>query len=121
MEPYTLGRDYLKKDVIDGFNSIIWTERYFGDSKVELVVPITASMIDKLPVGTFLGLEESNELMILETANIEDGKLKLSGISVLPWLNNRFVRTSASHDDRYWYIDGSSAGWILWAMVYYMC
>ena len=78
-------------------------------------------MINKLPVGTFLGLEGSNELMILETANIEDGKLKLSGISVLPWLNNRFVRTSALHDDRYWYLDGASAGWILWAMVYYMC
>lgn len=121
MEPYTLSREYLKEDVIDGFNSIIWTERYYGDSQVELVVPVTTSMINKLPVGTFLGLEESNELMILETANIEDGKLKLSGISVLPWLNNRFVRTSALHQDRYWYLEGESAGWILWAMVYYMC
>jgi hypothetical protein len=121
MEPYTLGRDYLKKDIIDGFSSVIWTERYYGDSKVELVVPLTPSMIDMLSVGAFLGLEESNELMILETMNIEDGKLKLSGISVLSWLNNRFVRTSASHNDRYWYLDGESPGWILWAMVYYMC
>jgi len=121
MEPYTLSREYLKKDVIDGFNSIIWTERYYGDSEVELTVPITADMINRLPVGTFLGLEESNELMILETANIENNKLKLSGISVLSWLNNRFVRTSASHSDRYWYLEGESAGWILWATVYYMC
>jgi hypothetical protein len=120
MEPYTLTRDYLKKDIIDGFNSIIWTERYYGDSKVELVVPSTKNMINKLSVGTFLAIEESDELMILETANIEDGKLKLSGISVLPWLNNRFIRTSASHEDRYWYIEGIP-GWILWAMVYYMC
>lgn len=120
MEPYTVTRDYLKKDIIDNFTSIIWTERYQGDSKVELVVPLSMSMINKLPVGIFLAIEESNELMILETANIENGNLKLSGISVLPWLNNRFIRTSASHEDRYWYIEGTP-GWILWAMVYYMC
>lgn len=120
MEPFTLTRDYRKKDIIDGFNSIIWTEKYYGDSQVELVVPLTKNMIDKLSVGTFLGLEESKELMILETGNIENGKLKLSGISVLKWLNNRFIRTSASHEDRYWYIEGTP-GWILWAMVYNMC
>lgn len=121
MEPYTLTRDYLKKDIIDGFTSIIWTERYYGDSQVELVVPLTKSMINKLPVGIFLAIEESNELMILETANIENGKLKLTGISILSWLNNRFIRTSELHQDKYWYIDGESPGQVLWAMVYYMC
>ena len=39
MEPYTLDRKFLKRDVIDRFHSIIWTERYYGDSEVELVVP----------------------------------------------------------------------------------
>ena len=72
MEPYTLNRRFLKQDVIDGFNSIIWTERYYGDSEVELVVPATTEMIQKLPVGTFLGLDGSDEVMILETMNIED-------------------------------------------------
>jgi hypothetical protein len=121
MEPYTLTREYLKNDVIDGFKSIIWTERYYGDSEVEIVVPATTDMVEKLSMGTFLGLEESNELMILETVNIKDGNLKLTGISALSWLNNRFVRTSASHKDRYWYLEGATPGWILWAMVYYMC
>lgn len=121
MEPYTLSREYLKKDIIDGFNSIIWTERYYGDSEVKLTVPITKEMIDKLPEGTFLGIDESEELMILETRNIKDDKLELTGISILSWLNNRFVRTSASHKDQYWYLEGETAGWILWAIVYYMC
>lgn len=121
MEPYTLTREYAKKDIIDGFSSIIWTERYYGDSQVELVVPLTMDMINKLPNGTFLGIEESDELMIIETMNIEGGKLKLSGISVLPWLNNRFIRTSANHSDQYWYLEAESPGWALWAMVYYMC
>lgn len=121
MEPYTLSREYLKKDIIDGFYSIIWTERYYGNSEVELTVPLNMDMINKLPVGSFIGLDESNELMILETMNIEDERLKLSGISALTWLNNRFVRTSASHKDRYWYIDGETPGSVLWTMVYNMC
>ena len=102
MEAYTLNRNFLKQDVIDNFSSIIWTERYYGDSEVELVVPVNQEMLAKLGVGTFLTINQSDEVMILESMNIEDGKLKLSGISLLPWLNNRFVRTSALHQDRYW-------------------
>jgi Siphovirus ReqiPepy6 Gp37-like protein len=121
VEPYTLTRGFLKQDIIDGFLSVIWTERYYGDSKTELVVPATSDMIKKLPVGTFLGLDESNEVMILETVNIEDGNLKVTGISLLSWLNNRFIRVSAVHEDRYWYISGGPPGWVLWAIIYYMC
>lgn len=121
MEPYTLGRSFLKRDIIDGFSSIIWTERYYGDSEVELVVPPTSEMIQKLPVGTFLGLSGSEEIMILETMNIEKDKLKLTGISLLKWLNNRFIRVSALHEDKYWYLSGGPPGWVLWAIVYYMC
>lgn len=124
MELYTLNRNFLRQDAIDGFHSAIWTERYYGDSEVELVVPVTSEMIKKLPPGIFLSLAGSNEVMIIETRNIEDGKLKLTGISILPWLNNRFVRTSAKHDDLYWYIyepNGGVPGWVLWAIIYYMC
>jgi hypothetical protein len=121
MEPFTFNRNFLKQDVIDNFGSIIWTERYYGDSEVELVVPVSESMIKKLPLGTFIGIDSSDEVMILETMNIEDGKMKFKGISLLPWMNNRFVRVSALHQDRYWYLEGGTAGWTLWAIIYYMC
>lgn len=121
MEPYTLDRKFLKQDVIDEFSSIIWTERYYGDSEVELVVPATFEMIKKLPEGVFLGLPESDEVMIVETANIKDGALKVTGISLLPWLNNRFIRVSDLHEDRYWPIAGMPPGQVLWTIVYNMC
>lgn len=121
MEPYTLDRDFQKKDVIDEFSSIIWTERYYGDGQVEFFVPISVEMISKLPMGSFFGIDESDEIMILETMNIKDGKIKVSGISILSWLNNRFVRTSAGHEDRYWYIDSETPGHALWIIVYNMC
>lgn len=121
MEPFTLDRNFLKKDIIDGFSSCIWTERYYGDGEVVLTTPITTEFIEKIPEGTFLGIDGSDKIMIVETVNIEEGKLKASGIALLPWTNNRFIRASAAHEDRYWYIQGGTAGWTLWAMIYYMC
>ncbi len=121
MEPFTLTRGFLRQDIIDGFLSIIWTERYYGDSEVELVVPATADMIRKLPAGTFLGIDGSDEVMILESVNIEEGQLKLKGISLLSWLNNRFIRVSASHEDRYWNLGSYPAGQILASIIYHTC
>ena len=123
MEPYTLTRGFRKRDIIDGFFSCIWTERYYGDADLELVVPATPEMIAKLPEGTFIGIDNTDVVMIIETVDIQDEKLKASGIALLPWMDNRFVRTSPTHEDRYWYIDEpwSTPGWILWAIIYYMC
>ena len=109
MEPYTLNRQFLPQNAIDVFDSIIWTERYYGDSDVELVVPLTADSLSKLSTGMFLGIPESDEIMILETMSIEDGKIKFIGISLLQWLNNRFVRTSADHKESAWTITGGPA------------
>ena len=121
MEPCTMNRDFVKEDIIDGFHSCIWTERYYGDSSVELVVPATSDMIQKIRNGTFLCLDKSDEIMIIETTNIEDNKLKAVGISILPWLNNRFVRASSKHDARWWRLAGMKPGHILWWIVQKMC
>jgi hypothetical protein len=120
MELFTLNRKFLKQVMLDGFLSAIWTERYYGDSEIELVVPATKDMIQNLPVGTFVGLNGSHEVMLLETMNIEDGNLKVTGVSLLSWLNNRFIRTSSKHEDQYWTLTGVP-GYILWVIVYNMC
>ena len=121
MEPYTLNRMFHKRDIIDNFFSVIWTERYYGDSEVELIVPATSEMMNKIPIGTFLGLPESDEVMLLETRNFENDQMKLSGISLLSWLNNRFIRTSPNHEDRYWYLSDHSVGETIWSIIYNMC
>lgn len=120
MEPFTLNRQFLEQDVIDNFSSIVWTERYYGDSEVELIVPATTEMIQKLPVGTFLGLVGSKEIMLLDSIDIESGVLKVTGGSLLSFLNNRFIRDTPQHENRYWNISGVP-GWALWAIIYYMC
>jgi Siphovirus ReqiPepy6 Gp37-like protein len=59
--------------------------------------------------------------MILETVDNKDGKIKATGIGMLPWLNNRFIRYTAKHEDRYYYPPPAPAGHILWNTVYDMC
>jgi hypothetical protein len=121
MNPFTLDRGFHKEYIIDAFSSLIWTERYYGDGQVEFVVPATPEMIGKISVGTFLGIEESDEVMILESISIEDYKLKATGISLLSWMNNRFVRASAAHEDKYWTISDAPPGEVLWLILYNMC
>ena len=121
MELFTLNRNFIEQYVIDKFISAIWTERYYGDSEIELVVPPTQDMIQRLPVGTFVGLVGSKEIMIVDTADNEGGKLKVTGSSLLSFLNNRFIRTSNKHEDRYWYLSGMTPGQILSYIVQQMC
>lgn len=120
MELYTLNRGFLKQQTIDEFHSVIWTDRYYGDGDVELVVPASKAMMENLLPGTFVMLLGNDEPMILETFNIEKGKLKVTGITLTKWLNNRFIRTSALHQDRYWQVGGQPAGWAMATMVWYM-
>jgi hypothetical protein len=115
---YTLDRNFNRIDTIDGFGSAIWTERYYGDSDIELVVPATTEMIQKLPEGIFVGLDGSDEIMIIETLTIKEGNLKAVGNSVLVWMNNRFVRNSPNQDAKTWVYPVGKAGWAMWAILW---
>lgn len=121
MEPYTLNRGFLKQDVIDDFFSMIWTERYFGDSEVELVVPMEPELFQKLMPGTFLGVNDSDEIMMLENLSTENGRLKVTGISLMKWLNNRFVRGSTEHYFRHWIAGPMPPGVAIASTIAYMC
>ena len=120
MDLYTLDRRFIKQDEIDAFESAIWTERYYGDSEVQLIVPANVNNLQKLAIGTFLGMADTDEIMMLETHDIEKGQLTIGGISLMKWMNNRFIRDLASHETRYWNIAGYVPGHVLWLIVYYM-
>lgn len=116
---YTLDRRFLKQAEIDKFKSGIWTERYYGDSEIELVVPATQDMVRLLPEGQFVGLEGSKEIMMIETIDIENSLLKATGISLLKWMDNRFIRTSAEVTDKTWNLGPMPPGQALAAIVQY--
>lgn len=114
-EPDEVGTFEIQ-DVIENFESLIWTERYYGDSECQITFPIDLSTAAKLPLDIFLGIEESNELLMLDTINIANGRMVAKGISILTWLNNRFIRTSKNHKVRTMKMT-NSPGHILWEML----
>lgn len=121
MELFTLDRKFLRDTVIDRRHSLIWTERYYGDGEFELVAPATPFWAQKLAKGTFIGLEGSKQVGLIESQDSEKGALKLTGNHLLPFLNHRFIRSSSKHEDRYWYLSGMPCGDTLGYIVQNMC
>ena len=91
MDLYTLTDTFLAKDVVDEYISAIWTERYSSAGEVQLVVPATLESLEKLKEGTFLALRGSQEVMLLESASIEDRKLTVVGNALPMFLNERYA------------------------------
>lgn len=116
MDLYTLNENFVRDESVEGFNSVIWTERYTKAGDFSLSVPPTQENIAKLQEGTFLWTPESDLVMLIETALIKDGQLKLTGFDILAFLNNRLIRTTSTHADRYWNIGGTPGGLMAYAV-----
>lgn len=91
MEIFTLDENFRRKDVIDKYSSVIWTERYSSPGDIKIEVDPSKEMISKLSEGTFIGLKGSQEVMIIDTQSIENGRMTVSGSSLLEFLNQRMV------------------------------
>src|SRR4051812_46627071 len=104
MELYTLDENFLRRDLIDEFHSVIWTERYTKAGDVTLVVPLTKENITRLPEGAFLASKGTKEVMQIDSVQIEKNQLKVTGPTLTKFLNNRVVRYSSNHADRYYNI-----------------
>jgi hypothetical protein len=95
MELYTLDSLLRTVEVVDQYESLIWTERFSSAGDFELVVPSTPSFRSLLQPGTWMAMNESLRCMKVET--LEDGRdeegrrsLKVSGPSIeLPVLDDR--------------------------------
>jgi hypothetical protein len=96
MEITLLDDTFEELYVLDVFESLIWTDRYWKCGDFEIVVAPTTDILVKLLNTTYLTLAESPHHMILEDSNIhsevEDGnKLILTGRSLESILDRRVV------------------------------
>lgn len=96
MEVYTLDSLLRRVAVIDRFESLLWAERFNSTGDFKLVVPRTQAMIDLLSEGTYLSLNDSVRVMVVE--NIEkkrsNGKyyMNVTGRSLEKILLERLAR-----------------------------
>lgn len=91
MDLYTLTDTFLAKDVIDEYISAIWTERYSQAGDVQIVTAASSEIVSKLQEGTYLALRGSKEVMIIDTASVEDKKLTVVGSTLPVFLNERIA------------------------------
>lgn len=102
MEIYVLGTDLNIIDMIDSFESSIWTVQYFSQNDFELVVPATPYYIDLLQKDRLLcrGVDREgetyNNVMIIENISIttdwENGdKLTVTGKGLKSIVGRRIV------------------------------
>jgi hypothetical protein len=67
MELYILDDTFKRETVLEGYESVIWTERYYGLGEVQIVIdPSLMPKALSVP-GVMLGLNRSNRVMRVDT------------------------------------------------------
>ena len=91
--------DFTNLAVLDSFDSLIWTERYWEYGDFELVVGATKENIDLYKQDRYIWLDDSDEVMIIEdieiTTDIEQGDIMtIMGRSLTSILDRRVAWAS---------------------------
>ena len=104
---YILDNNFNQIDVIDDYESAIWTDRYIEPGDFELYILIGDTIPNNITIGRYLYCNESEHVMIIESikieADIEEGnKLIVTGRSLESILDRRIVWNKTIFDkDRY--------------------
>jgi hypothetical protein len=71
MDLLILDSSFQKIGVIDTFESLIWTDRYYQAGDFELVTSPTQYILSTLSQGAYGAIEDSDHLMIIEDVHIK--------------------------------------------------
>jgi len=96
MDLLILNSAFQKVGVIDAFESLIWTDRYWEAGDFELVTSPTSNILYILSQGAYATIEESEHLMVIEdtrikTDPINGNKLVVKGRSFESVLDRRII------------------------------
>jgi hypothetical protein len=96
MDLLILNSAFIKIGIIDTFESLIWTDRYYAAGDFELLTSPTQSILSILSQGSYAAIEESDHLMIIEdlhikTDPINGNKLITKGRSFESILDRRII------------------------------
>lgn len=83
-------------ELLNGFTSKMWIERYSEAGEFTLVAPVSSGMKEKLPIGSFISHTNTPEIMIVENQEIKDdsGKepvITITGRGFETFLENRII------------------------------
>lgn len=91
-----LDTNFIPIEIIDSFESFIWTDRYMGYGDFEWYTSMTDPLITPVKLDYYISNDESDRLMIIEgmeiSTDLETGNhIKISGRSLESILDRRIV------------------------------
>ena len=103
MQAYLLDKNYIAQEILDEYDSFLWTDRYYECGDFEYYTGATKEKIDAWKVGYFLKTSASDRIMIIENRDIdtsfEDGpKLKITGQSAEAILKRRCIIEKVTYE-----------------------
>jgi hypothetical protein len=97
---------YMPIDLVEGYQSMIWTERFIEPGEVQVVFPATRLRYERFKPGTLLALSKSRELMLLDTREVKDGMLTVKGRTLEKFFDERPIKNLALTSEPLWFSDG---------------
>ena len=96
MDLYVLDKNLELIDIIDEYESFIWTDRYSECGDFELYAAASQQLVERLKLGYFIQNRLSNHVMIVEEilikADVEEGNhLTITGRSLESILDRRII------------------------------
>lgn len=94
MDVITLGDDYRPKDLVEEWQSMIWTERWRREGDFSLKTFKIRDCMAQMPLGSLVSLQDTREVCIVENHEIEKDAngadtLTVSGRSFETFFENR--------------------------------
>ncbi len=99
MELYTLDDKLNKNELIEDYESAIWTERFIEAGDAKITVPATRANIKKLAMNTVVRLVGSSEGILIETQQLEEGMLTVTGPTLEAFFKNRWIDIYSPYSD----------------------
>lgn len=96
MDLFVMNKEFSTISVIDTYNSLIWTDRYYKHGDFELILPYDSKYISICKIGNYIECLKSDRTMIIENlktkTDSEDGNfLIITGRSLESILDRRIV------------------------------
>lgn len=103
MQAYLLDKQFFAKEILDEYDSFLWTDRYYECGEFEYYTGATQDKINAWTIGRYLRTSFSDRIMIIENRYIEtdneDGaKLKIVGQSGEAILKRRVIIEKVTYD-----------------------
>jgi hypothetical protein len=103
MQAYLLDKQYFATEILDEYDSFLWTDRYYECGDFEYYTGATKAKFDAWKVGYILRISNSEHFMIIENRNLDDSledgpKIKITGQSGEAILKRRVVIQKVSYD-----------------------